>query len=509
MAGFSSSLTPDQCREQLPTFERDFNLNPGHAGCAGNYASVLFTIGRVEESIPIFEAACNADRKTPGTFINLAMAYKELGRFDDAARALEFGFEADPDHFYNELGYAESLLRAGHWRAAWPHYENARLTKFSVKNEQNIPPQLPEIKRENIEMLEKCGEPATRLPDGTRPRIAVYGEGGIGDRICYARFLPWLEGFGFEYTYFADAGIVNNPGFACLSLFSSWPWAHVEDMRGQNFSASAWTTQFALLALFNVSPTRVPLLPSLMKISDAARAPYAEMFRRLREHERKPILGVVWNAGEKFEGERKFRSMSHVQVARLAVSCPEYTWINCNINTELSFPFSNVKPWVTWEHTAAILSCCDGIISVDTGPMHVAGAMGLPLWIALSGNSDWKYLRAPRHGVKEAAGPVLNFQISQDKCYWYPKARVFRNRGMGFEETINQLIARLTAGDYPGKENADFHSGNHDCGAQSRFEDHGAQFEPGQRNGGNGANHGSERESYAAADQCAGNGGRG
>jgi hypothetical protein len=512
MSNFSRSLTPDQCKQQLGTFERDYRLNPTNAGCAGNYASVLFTIGRVPESIPVFEQACILDRKTAGNFINFAMALKDVGRYDEAARALEYGYQAEPDSFYHELGFAESLLRAGLWRRAWPMYEEARITKFSVKNEQEIPPQLPELKRENIEMLEACCEPASRLPNGSKPRIAVYGEGGIGDRICYARFLPWLERYGFDFTYFPDAGIVNNPGFACSSLFKSWPWANTRELDGSPFEASAWTTQFALMAIFNITPTQIPWFLLPLKINDEVSAPYATMFRELRRQQGKPIVGVVWNAGEVFEGERKFRSMSHVQVTRLAVSCPQYTWVNCNLNADLAEPFCNVKPWVTWEHTAAIMACCDGIISVDTGPMHVAGAMELPLWIALSGNSDWKFMKAP----PDVGAPIYipgqrphQSKISRDKCYFYPKARIFRNRGMGFEDTINQLIERLTAGDYPGREkNADVHSGNHDRDAQSCRESYGTHFESGQRDGGNGASDGSQRQRDAAATSSAGNGRR-
>jgi hypothetical protein len=466
MSGFQAGLSPADCRAQLGNFERDARLNPANAQCVGNYAAALFTIGRVNESIPLFDRAYQLDPSNAATVVNRAMAYKECGRFDDCARELEFAHASEAGSSYAALGYAESLLRAGFWSKAWPLYEQARYTKFITKNEQQVPAGCLELTRESIEMLDECGQQATTLPDGTKPMIAVYGEGGIGDRICYARFLPWLAKYGFDFTYFPDAGIVNNPGFACASLFSRAPWAHAAELRP--LEAAAWCTQFSLCAIFDVTPTRIPDFPEPLPPDPETAKMFRGAFDAMRKDRPKPIIGVVWSAGEKFEGERKFRSMTEGQVARLAVSCPEYNWINCLTGTHLPEPWIEVNPFTTWEHTAGILASCDGIITVDTGPMHLAGWMKLPMWIALSGNSDWKFLKPLRRSVSNGVPVLEPWQPKiaaraevKDRCYWYRHAKIFRNEGIGFESTINQLIARLNAGDFPGREK---YGGRNDLG---------------------------------------------
>ena len=41
--------------------------------------------------------------------------------------------------------------------------------------------------------------------------------------------------------------------------------------------------------------------------------------------------------------------------------------------------------------SAAVLSCCDLLISSDTAIVHLAGAMGVPSWLALAHTPDWRW----------------------------------------------------------------------------------------------------------------------
>ena len=58
--------------------------------------------------------------------------------------------------------------------------------------------------------------------------------------------------------------------------------------------------------------------------------------------------------------------------------------------------------------TAAGLSQLDLLISVDTAVAHLAGALGLPAWVLLPFNADWRWLR------------------DRDDSPWYPTLRLYR-----------------------------------------------------------------------------------
>jgi ADP-heptose:LPS heptosyltransferase len=62
----------------------------------------------------------------------------------------------------------------------------------------------------------------------------------------------------------------------------------------------------------------------------------------------------------------------------------------------------------TFADTAAIVSMLDLVISVDTSVVHLAGALGRPVWILLPVVSDWRWL------------------LDRKDSPWYPTARLFR-----------------------------------------------------------------------------------
>ena len=62
---------------------------------------------------------------------------------------------------------------------------------------------------------------------------------------------------------------------------------------------------------------------------------------------------------------------------------------------------------------AAVLAVGDLLISVDTAPAHVAGAIGRPVWVLLPFSPDWRWTQAG------------------ERSPWYPQARLFRQRAPG------------------------------------------------------------------------------
>jgi hypothetical protein len=67
---------------------------------------------------------------------------------------------------------------------------------------------------------------------------------------------------------------------------------------------------------------------------------------------------------------------------------------------------------VDFADTAAIMTLLDLVITVDTGPAHLAGALGRPLWVMLQSQPEWRW----------PDGPTTP---------WYPSARLFRQTVAG------------------------------------------------------------------------------
>jgi hypothetical protein len=76
--------------------------------------------------------------------------------------------------------------------------------------------------------------------------------------------------------------------------------------------------------------------------------------------------------------------------------------------------------------TAATLCGLDLLISVDTFPAHLAGALGVPVWLLLQHHCDWRWTQCG------------------DYSAWYPTMRLFRQCREGdWQPVIKTVLAQL------------------------------------------------------------------
>jgi hypothetical protein len=92
----------------------------------------------------------------------------------------------------------------------------------------------------------------------------------------------------------------------------------------------------------------------------------------------------------------------------------------------LDLPGQAQEPVAAWLDTAALIQALDLVISVDTAVVHLAGALGVPVWVSLSFVPDWRWL------------------LGREDSPWYPSARLFRQEKPGqWKEVIERMAEQL------------------------------------------------------------------
>ena len=81
---------------------------------------------------------------------------------------------------------------------------------------------------------------------------------------------------------------------------------------------------------------------------------------------------------------------------------------------------------------AAVVKNLDLVIAVDSAIVHLAGALGAPIWVALALSPDWRWL------------------LQRDDSPWYPTARLFRQTrlddwGQVFQRMAGDLAKLISA----------------------------------------------------------------
>src|SRR5271157_1356697 len=415
-------MTKKIAKEQLGQWQRMMTLRPENAEIIQNVASCLFTLGETEASLQYFREAHDINPASAAISMNHGMALKDMGKFGESAEKCFEAYTLEPDQvsngaFYAKLGWAESLLRNGNWRDAWPIYDDSRFgTREGARNQFSVPDTAPLWRGETLSV--------------PKNKLLVVGEGGTGDRITYSRWLPELDKLGIEWTYFPDA---SPPIPGLLTLCQRVPWLAAKFPQ-PGYEYSHWTTVFSLPACLNAIPTTVPKYPSWFVPDPELKKNYA-----IKKTDDLPVYGLIWGANELFEGGMKFRSLLESQAMRLVLSTADKChWVNCwlgdahGTNSKLGHPVLNPK-FENWEETAALLANMDGIVSTDNGACWLAQALGLRVSILLSGNSDWKFLRGT------------------ERSYWSDRARLFRNEAQGFEFAVDKCVAAIRNGEGVGR----------------------------------------------------------
>lgn len=387
-------LQKDRAAAYVKPLEKLCQLRPNSFNFT-ELAKCYFTTDRPKEALPLIQMAWDKNRE-PSIGMNYGLILKDLGRHDESLKIMEETYYLNSDDFYIRMGYSEGLLKAGHWRQAWPLYDNCRLTQQGAAADLSLPNSVREWNGET-------------LPEGHT--LLVINEGGTGDRISYPRWLPELTKRGINWVFFPYAELWN--------LFEKILPRERLVKDEDDINPTHWTTSFALPAKLNCGPTEVP--PPLKFVA----LPETIEKYKINRPDNLPVVGICYEAAELFQGGRKVRSLSEGQAMRLVSMTGNLVhWVSLQHGKPMPYPVTNL-PIETWEDTAGVISNLDAVVSVDTGVMHLAGALGKKMAVILSANSCWKFLRT---------GKKLNL---------YPTATFYRNTDHGMEEAVTELIAAI------------------------------------------------------------------
>ena len=391
------TLTVDSAKQRIPELEGICSARANSVLLA-DLGACYFTIGEPEKALPLLQLAWDKN-KNASIGMNLGLILKDLGRHSESFHVIEQAYWLEPENFYIRLGYGEALLRAGFWAQAWTIYDNARPTQAGAAMDLRLPQAVKEWN----------GGP---LPEGHR--LFVINEGGVGDRLSYARWLPELTKRGINWKFYPYS-----------QLFSFFTRVFPRDLLsadGDEINPTHWCTTFSLPAKLNITPSQIP--PPL-----PLTAMQANIDRyRLNVSDGYPVVGLCYAAAELFQGDRKVRSLSEGQAMRLVTqTMGKVHWVSLQYGKTMPYPVQTL-PLGTWEETAGLIHNLDAVVTCDTGVMHLAGAMGKKMSVLLSGNSCWKFLA---HGKKL---PL------------YPSAKFYRNDKHGFEHALDELILDISNG---------------------------------------------------------------
>ncbi|GFE91369.1 hypothetical protein GCM10011488_63230 [Steroidobacter agaridevorans] len=128
-------------------------------------------------------------------------------------------------------------------------------------------------------------------------------------------------------------------------------------------------------------------------------------------------IGVCWSAGE-WDPKRSLSATELRQWAKLS----DVRWFSLQFPpATCALPAASIASRDIVE-MAARMQLLDLIITVDTMTAHLAGALGLPVWLLLPHAPDWRWM------------------LERDDSPWYPTMRLFRQTSAGDWTTVIEQV---------------------------------------------------------------------
>ncbi len=394
--------------EALEAGKRAHALAPHDPDIANSLGCILQNLGRHGEAIAVFDTAI-AIRPDFADFHNhRGTSLAELHRFEEAFASFERAIALKPDFADAHWNAALFRLLTGDFERGWAAREwgrNCRAVGF--------------VERTFAAPLWLADAP---LAGRT---ILLHSDEGLGDTIQFCRYATMVAAQGARVLLEVDA--VLQPLLAGVAGVERCLARGVDQLPAIDFHCPLSSLPLA----FATRPETIPSVPSYLPTPPAERM---QMWRDRLGPNGKLRVGLVWSGNPAHLNDHN-RSVPLSALAPLLELNARFISLQKEPRAA-DRAFLALRPDILdltadifdFVDTAALISCLDLVVTVDTSVAHLSGALGKPTWIMLPFTPDYRWL------------------LNRDDSPWYPNVRLFRqDAGRDYAPVIARVRDELNA----------------------------------------------------------------
>lgn len=366
-------------KQALTYYQKALQLDKNNSEAHFNLASVLEKLNQPDIAITHYQHALTITPQVK-IYVNMGIAFQRLGNYTQAQTCFQTALELLPNSADAAFSLGLVQLLMGNYTAGWKNYEKRLLKPNFFKRTLNQP--------------RWDGSPLNGRT------LFVYSEQGLGDTLHFIRYLALIQG----------GKIIFECQPALFSILEQYPNIDTLLTSTPEEPEVAYDVHISLLSLPAIFQTSLNTIPN--------KIPYLFPLADKVEKWRPTFSNKTFNIGFTWAGSAqnphdhtrscqamdffalvtipgvKFYSLQKGEAAKQKLKRPHVEYLGHKLHD--------------FTDTAAVIACLDLVISVDTAIVHLAGAMGKPIWILLSLEPDWRWL------------------LERSDSPWYPSARLFR-----------------------------------------------------------------------------------
>jgi tetratricopeptide (TPR) repeat protein len=401
----SALATLNRTEPALADFDAVLALTPGHPAALYNRGNALSALGRYVEAIAAFDRALAAAPNHGKAWNNRGRALQALDRHADAVASFDKAIGLQKDYADAHFNRALSLLTLGDLAPGFEQYEWRwkRSGMSDTRRGYGKPLWLGEYPL-------------------ARKTILLHAEQGLGDTIQFARYAPLLARAGARVVLEVPPELKN--------LLADLEGVAACHARGETLPAYDVHCPLGSLPLaLKTAPGTIPADIPYLRANEAHLVKWRAALAALPGKR----VALAWAGNVSHVNDRNRSIDLALLEPLLALDGVSFLSIQRELrgnDAELLARHGNIShlggELADMADTAAVAALADLTISVDTSVVHLAGALGRPVWVLLPFAPDWRWTQ------------------SNEVCPWYPQARLFRQPALAdWASAIATLRAEL------------------------------------------------------------------
>ncbi len=374
------------------------------------FGVLLMNQKRFAESEQIYRDFLRIRPDSAPAWSNLGALLACLKREDEAEQCYRIAIESDPHFTKASFNLSYILLRQQRWEEGWRHLED---------------------RWEYPMLASHFACPRWRGEPLTGKSLIIGFEAGHGDMIFYCRYIIELKARGARHI-----ALICHPGLK--KLFETLSGVNALFAFNDNVPETGWDYWTPPMSLPLYCQTRLETVPVPIPYLHAELTKVVAWEARLSASLAGSGLrvGLVWRGNALFENDAD-RSIQSLAILAPLASVKGIHFISLQkgegeaeaLNPPAGFELYTVSDQLNdFSDTAALVSCLDLVISVDTAVAHLAGAMGKLCWVLLPDyRADWRW------------------HCDSNKTPWYPEhMRLFRQCASGnWTAVVSSVVDEL------------------------------------------------------------------
>jgi tetratricopeptide (TPR) repeat protein len=390
----------------IACYEQALAIKPDYAEVCYNLGSACRDLDKLDEAVTHYQEALTINPEYAEAYYNLGDVLREQGNLKDASARYRSALMLRPH--YGKAGFAEALVQLlqGDFATGWHNFE-----RRWQSTDHDTPRRIYQ-------------EPAWAGGKLSSGSLLIWGEQGIGDEIMFAGLIPDVIRTGNHCILDCDARLkaLFTRSFTGVNVYPGCsPGCHPELEIASQLPAGS------LPGLFRTAISAFAATTSPYLIAN----PTARKRLRTRYADGRRLIGLAWYTKSSKTG--RVRSIDLSLLAPLFTR-PDFRWISLqygdppmlkNQAGAAGAPIlidRTVDQFSDLDLFAAQIAAMDLVITIDNSTAHLAGALGVPVWVLLPFAPDWRWL------------------LDREDCLWYPTMRLFRQTEPGNWQSVVERV---------------------------------------------------------------------